>query len=131
MFICPLEADPSYKLVIGTTEPKTSRIPFKSATARKFERAHQRQFTKQVFMSPFSNIFYCMTEKSLLGNRVPFMREHKLDCANPFRLAQRFFSALIHVADLRNSMWYNMNVLRMYTHNLELKKTGDGNDLWV
>ena len=57
-----------------------------------------------------------MTEKSLLGNRVPFMREHTLDCANPFRLAQWFFSALIHVADLRNSMWYNMNVLRMYTH---------------
>ena len=46
MLICPLEADPSYKPVFGTTEPKTSRIPVKSATARKFERAHQRQFTK-------------------------------------------------------------------------------------
>ena len=53
VLICPPEADPSYKPVFGTTEPKTSRIPVKSATARKFERAHQRQFTKQVFMSPF------------------------------------------------------------------------------
>ena len=46
MLICPLEADSSYKPVFGTAEPKTSRIPVKSATDRKFERAHQRQFTK-------------------------------------------------------------------------------------
>ena len=102
MFICPLEADPSYKPVIGTTEPKTSRIPVKSTTAGKFERAHQRQFESK-FSCHLFTYFYCMIEKSLLGNRVPFMREHKLDCANPFRLAQRFFSTLIHVADLHNS----------------------------
>jgi len=42
------KADPNYKPVFGRTEPKTSRIPVKSTIGRRFEKAHQRQFTKQV-----------------------------------------------------------------------------------
>jgi len=40
------KADPNYKPVFGRTEPKTSRIPVKSTIGRRFEKAHQRQFTK-------------------------------------------------------------------------------------
>jgi len=47
--VCSLEADPNYKPVFGKTEPKTSRILVKSTIGRRFEKAHQRQFTKQVF----------------------------------------------------------------------------------
>ena len=50
IMICSLEADPNYKPVFGRTEPKTSRIPVKSTIGRRFEKAHQRQFTKQVFV---------------------------------------------------------------------------------
>jgi len=54
--ICSLEADPNYKPVFGRTEPKTSRIPVKSTIGRRFEKAHQRQFTKQVLFIPFCHM---------------------------------------------------------------------------
>ena len=44
---CSAEADPNYRPVFGGTETSnTSRIPVKSVTANKFERAHKKQFMK-------------------------------------------------------------------------------------
>ena len=47
MSFCSAEADPNYRPVFGGTETSnTSRIPVKSVTANKFERAHKKQFMK-------------------------------------------------------------------------------------
>ena len=48
MSFCPAEADPNYRPLFGGTEASnTSRIPVKSVTASKFERAHKKQFKRQ------------------------------------------------------------------------------------